>query len=117
MVFFQERNFLINRGHKVFDFSMEHPKNFSSEYSNYFVSNVDYRKGLRDNKLALFFERCRIAFDLIHNREALKRLNSLIQNEKPDIAHLHNIYHQFLQPRFHWEMKMWLPNLNLNDLL
>ena len=94
MVFFQERNFLINRGHKVFDFSMEHPKNFSSEYSNYFVSNVDYRKGLRDNKLALFFERCGIAFDLIHNREALKRLNSLIQNEKLDIVHLHNIYHQ-----------------------
>lgn len=93
-VFFQERNFLINRGHKIYDFAMEHPKNFSSEYSDYFVPNVDYRKGLRGNKLALFFKRCRIAFDLIHNREALKRLNSLIQNEKPDIAHLHNIYHQ-----------------------
>ena len=93
-VFFQERNFLINRGHKIFDFSMEHPKNFSSEYSDYFVSNVDYRKGLRGNKLALFFKRCRTGFDFIHNHEAVKRLKSLIKKEKPDIAHLHNIYHQ-----------------------
>ena len=93
-VFFQERNFLINKGHKIYDFSMEHPENFPSECSDYFVPNVDYRKSLRDNKLALFFERCRITFDLVHNREALKKLNSLIQNEKPDIAHLHNIYHQ-----------------------
>lgn len=93
-VFFQERDFLLNNGHKVIDFSMEHPDNLSSEYSDYFVPNVDYRDSYKTGELTSLFEKFSIAVKFIHNREAVRRLNSLIEKEKPDIAHLHNIYHQ-----------------------
>ena len=84
-VFFQERNFLLNTGNKVIDFSMAHPDNHDSPYSPYFVPNIDYNAR---------FKRSRIAATFIHNREAIKRLLVLIERENPHIAHLHNIYHQ-----------------------
>ena len=92
-VFFQERHYLKNNGHKVIDFSMQHPGNFPSEYSDYFVSNVDYHGSFKADKIS-FLEKCRIASGFIHNKEAVKKLSALIEREKPQIAHLHNIYHQ-----------------------
>jgi len=92
-VFFQERDFLKNTGHKVIDFSMHHPENFPSEYSGYFVSNVNYHVDSKGNKIN-FLENSRIAIDFVHNREAVERLRALIEKEKPVIAHLHNVYHQ-----------------------
>ena len=92
-VFFQERNFLKNTGHKVIDFSMHHPENFSSEYTGCFVSNVNYHVDSKGDKIN-FLEKSRIAIDFVHNREAVNKLLALIEKEKPVIAHLHNIYHQ-----------------------
>jgi len=92
-VFFQERDFLKNTGHKVIDFSMHHPENLPSEYADYFVSNVNYHVGSKGNKIN-FLENYRIAIDFVHNREAVKKLCALIEKEKPVIAHLHNVYHQ-----------------------
>ena len=92
-VFFQERDFLKNTGHKVIDFSMHHPENFPSEYTDYFVSNVNYHVGSKGDKIN-FLEKSRIAIDFVHNREAVKKLLALIKKEKPVIAHLHNVYHQ-----------------------
>jgi hypothetical protein len=42
--FFETDKPLKNKGHKVIFLSMRHPRNFSSEYERYFVSNVDYKK-------------------------------------------------------------------------
>jgi len=42
--FFQERNFLLEKGHSVMDFSMEDDRNFASPYSEYFVPNIGYHK-------------------------------------------------------------------------
>ena len=93
-VFFQEREFLINCGHKVIDFSMEHPDNLPSEYYDYFTPSIDYRGGYKTLKVMSFFEKLRTAIDFVHNRKVIQRLTALIQKEKPHIAHLHNIYHQ-----------------------
>lgn len=41
-VYFQERDKLKIAGVEVVDFSMQHENNSSSDYSHYFVSNVDY---------------------------------------------------------------------------
>lgn len=87
-VFFQEREFLKQQGFQVIDFSMQHPENFRSDYANYFVSNVDYNSSV--NTRAKF----KSAVSMIHSKEAVKKLESLIETELPDIAHLHNIYHQ-----------------------
>ena len=93
-VFFQERKFLLNNGHKVIDFSMEHPDNLSSEYYDYFAPSVDYSSAYKTRKSMSFFENLRMAINFVHNRKVVQRLTALIQKEKPDIAHLHNIYHQ-----------------------
>ena len=93
-VFFQERKFLLNNGHKVIDFSMEHPDNLFSEHCDYFAPSVDYRSADKTRKSMSFFKNLRMAINFVHNRKVVQRLTALIQKEKPDIAHLHNIYHQ-----------------------
>jgi len=87
-VFFQERDFLLKSGTKVIDFSMEDSQNFLSPHSQYFVSNIDYHKV----KGAL--SKVCLAAKMIHSREAISKLTKLIEKETPDLAHLHNIYHQ-----------------------
>ena len=93
-VFFQERDYLKNSGRKVIDFSVEHSDNLPSKYCKYFVPNVDYKAVSKAGRLGRLKRRFGIAIDFIYNREAVKRMKSLIEREKPDIAHLHNIYHQ-----------------------
>lgn len=87
-VYFQERNMLKEAGVEVIDFSMQHANNFSSDYADYFVSNVDYHKegGLLAG--------VKTAVNFIHNREACKKMLALLENARPDIVHFHNIYHQ-----------------------
>ncbi|AUU83703.1 glycosyltransferase family 4 protein [Leclercia sp. LSNIH1] len=87
-VYFQERNMLKEAGVEVIDFSMQHEKNFPSDYADYFVTNVDYHKEgglLAGAKTAISF---------IHNREACKKMVALLQQTRPEIVHFHNIYHQ-----------------------
>lgn len=87
-VFFQERDFLLRKGIRVIDFSMKDPRNFQSPYAKHFVSNIDYYSsegGWRAIRKAATF---------IHSPEAVSKIRRLIQNGEPDIAHLHNIYHQ-----------------------
>lgn len=87
-VYFQERNMLKQAGIEVIDFSMQHEKNFPSDYADYFVSNVDYHKG--SNLLGGI----KTAINFIHNAEACKKMQALLEKERPDIVHFHNIYHQ-----------------------
>ena len=42
--FFETAKLLVDKGHKAILFSMEHPRNFSSEYEKSFVSKLDYEK-------------------------------------------------------------------------
>lgn len=87
-VFFQERDFLQKKGFQVVDFSMNDPRNFDSPYSNYFIQHIDFHQnsGIR-NKLAQ-------AARFIYSSEAALKIEKLVQQEQPSIAHLHNIYHQ-----------------------
>ena len=87
-VFFQEREFLLAQGHHVVDFSMTHDMNVSSPYSSLFVNNIDYHQKngmITGAKQAVKF---------IHSYEAVNKLETLLSREKPELAHLHNIYHQ-----------------------
>lgn len=87
-VYFQERNMLKQAGVEVIDFSMQHENNFPSDYADYFVSNVDYHKG--NNLLGGI----KTAVNFIHNAEACKKMQALLEKDRPDIVHFHNIYHQ-----------------------
>jgi len=66
---------------------MKSSHNLSSKYENYFVSSVDYKK-------TGFKNRVNISFKLLYSFEAKRKMRQLLIDEKPDIAHLHNIHHQ-----------------------
>ena len=86
-VFFHERNYLLKNGYKVIDFSMQDKRNLPSPFSMQFVPNISYRvsdRTLNYIKKAAFF---------VHSPVAVKKIKELVEKEKPEIAHLHNIYH------------------------
>lgn len=75
-------------GHETVPFAMAHPKNGVSEYSNYFVSQVEL------DKPRISLSGLKAAGRVVYSFEAAKKLRQLIRDTKPDIAHLQNIYHQ-----------------------
>lgn len=88
-VFLGELELLRSRGHEVIPFSMDHPQNLPTAYARYFVSNVELGEtsgGLRSTIGA--------AGRILYSREAERKLDALLTDERPDVAHLHNIYHQ-----------------------
>jgi glycosyltransferase involved in cell wall biosynthesis len=84
---FMQRDALTARGHRVIDFSMQHPDNLPSPHAHHFVPNRDYGGGDRWRAL-------RDGGSFIRSREAAARVDALIGETRPDVAHLHNIYHQ-----------------------
>ncbi|MEK7211342.1 MAG: glycosyltransferase family 4 protein [Patescibacteria group bacterium] len=75
-------------GHEVIPFAMRHPENLPSIYSKFFVSEIKFDQ--RENPAKDIKKIGR----MIYSFEAKRKLEELIRHEKPDIAHLHNIYHQ-----------------------
>ena len=74
-------------GHEVAVFSMHHPKNLPSTYEKYFVSRISFNEAkLRDKILA--------PGRIIYSLEARRKFKKLVKDFKPEIIHLHNIYHQ-----------------------
>jgi glycosyltransferase involved in cell wall biosynthesis len=76
-------------GHTVIPFSMRYPKNLSTPYERYFVSQVDYNHHSR-----LPWNLAKTTVRIIFNLEAKRKMDQLVEEAQPDIAHIHNIYHQ-----------------------
>lgn len=109
VAFFETAKFLEQKGHKVIFFSMQHPKNFSSRYERYFVSNVNYENNLIKNKINNMLK-------LLYSFEAKKKINLLIRDEQPELVHLNNIYHQISPSILHTIKKYNLPTvMSLHD--
>jgi len=87
-VFFQEREFLLKQRHEVLDFSMSDERNLPSSYADFFVPNTNYNSG------GSIVQRLQQAISFVHSSVAVSKIEELILQEKPQIAHLHNIYHQ-----------------------
>ncbi|MEX0750109.1 MAG: glycosyltransferase family 4 protein [Dehalococcoidia bacterium] len=88
-VYFAQTELLARHGHDVIPFSMQHPENEATPYARYFVSNIELRDedaGISANIAA--------AGRMLYSREAARKLDALIRATRPDVAHLHNIYHQ-----------------------
>jgi glycosyltransferase involved in cell wall biosynthesis len=81
---------------------MQDERNDPSEYERYFVSNVDYEKPGLKNKIDA-------AIKLLYSFEAKNKIEQLIKREKPDIAHLNNIYHQISPSILHVLKKFHVP--------
>lgn len=87
---FSLKELLEKHGHKVVVFSMKHPRNFDCEYSNYFVSHIDYIDELGNNNIS---SGIKVLKRTLYSIESKKKIEKLIQYEKPDIAHVQNIHH------------------------
>ena len=87
VVFLEQNKIFEKLGWTVIPFSMKHAKNETTEWENYFVNEIEY--GTDDEWHNKFIN----AFKIIYSWEAENKLESLIDTIKPDVAHLHNIYH------------------------
>lgn len=80
---------LRREGHEVIPFAMQHPQNLPSEFSGYFSSEIDFPALLEESSLSAA---ARVITKSIYNREARSRIEELIGDTKPDLAHFHNIH-------------------------
>jgi glycosyltransferase involved in cell wall biosynthesis len=81
-VYFNTGNLLEEMGHEVQYFSTLEPSNIENSYSKYFVEVLNRRE-------SGFLTRVASAKDYIYNKKAYSNLSALIEDCKPDIAHIH----------------------------
>lgn len=84
-VYFETSKILEKNGHEVLFFSVQDEESDYHYSDKYFVKPFDY-----DN--TNYVEKIKHTAEFIYNKEARDKLELLIQNEKPDIAHLHIFY-------------------------
>jgi glycosyltransferase involved in cell wall biosynthesis len=82
---------LKTKGHKVIPFSMHSKLNRHSPYSKYFVSYINFPEKMRHSSLAI---KWRVAKRVIYATESKQKIDQLIKDERPQIAHLHGIAHE-----------------------
>jgi len=78
---------LKSKGHQVAIFSMFHPANKNSEYSEYFPSQVDFNK--RDIRSIVS-----LLIRPFGSHEVREKFNRILTDFRPDIIHLNNIHSQ-----------------------
>lgn len=79
---------LSENGHEVIFWGMDHPNNPPYQFSEYFISNVDYDEANGDSSKVL------AAFNILYSLEAKKKMAALLDRVKPDVVHLNNFAHQ-----------------------
>ena len=77
---------LQQHGHTVINFSTQMPQNLACRWADYFIKEIEYE---RLSPLGKLGNACKI----IYSREARKKIERLLRDTGPQVAHLHNIYH------------------------
>lgn len=96
---------LVRAGDTVIPFAMRHPRNLSTPYERYFVSHVDFNGSLRTPTPAAL----RAAGRVIYSFEALRKARRLIREQRPQLAHVHNIFHQLSPSIFRAFRELGIP--------
>jgi len=109
-VFFGEKALLESKGHTVVPFSMKGKDNLESEYTQYFVEEIDYDSGGAIPKL-------KAAVTILFSFDARQKIKSLLKKFTPDVAHFHIFQHQITPSVFAPLRKLNVPViLTLHDL-
>lgn len=93
-VFLDTVELLEKAGHEVAVLATRHPENLKTKWSKYFLPEINYDQSEGPIKDLKKFGH------LIYSYDARRRTEALIKTFKPDVAHLHNIYHHF-SPSIH----------------
>lgn len=75
-------------GYDVVPFAMADPDNWECTHSRHFVESVDYD----DRRVSP--TNLRNSLRLLYSHHARQKIERLLNETKPSVAHLHNIYHQ-----------------------
>ena len=75
-------------GHDVAFFSMHHPDNLPSAWSDYFVTQREY------NYVRSPIKAARDGLALTYSQEAKNKFESLCEDFRPDVVHLNNVHRQ-----------------------
>jgi Glycosyltransferase len=86
--YFDLAEILEAHGHEVAFFSSQSDKLAPTKWSKYFPAATDF-EGQKIN----IFTKLKLIAKGFYNWEAKKKLAELLKDFKPDVAHLHNIYH------------------------
>lgn len=97
-VYLQHSALFDSRGWDVACFSMKHEDNIQSEWSKYFVSEIELGKSYS------FKEKIESFSKIVWSSEARGKIRHLIRDFQPNVAHAHNIYHH-ISPSILRELK------------
>jgi glycosyltransferase involved in cell wall biosynthesis len=84
VVFLEHNRLFQEMGWDVVPFSAKHPERFDSSWENYFIE-IGEPKTL--------WEKLRRAPQVLYSLEASRKIAAITARVRPDIAHVHNIYH------------------------
>lgn len=85
-VYFNTIELLKEKGHNVINFALQWPENYISTQSAYFPESKETRKGV--------FKNINNLINYFYNFKAATKIEKLIRDEKPEIAHIHLIWGQ-----------------------
>ncbi|MDQ3380694.1 MAG: glycosyltransferase family 4 protein [Actinomycetota bacterium] len=86
-VVLQTQRLVEQAGHEVVPFAMRYDGSDPTEWSDYFVPTREYFAGS-------IVRRVGDSLAAIYSFDARRRLRALLRAARPDVAHLHNVYHQ-----------------------
>ena len=83
---------LESKGHEVSFFSMQdEERNRPCPQTPYFVTNIDYQ---RMGPLGAARKAARIVSKTVYSLESKSNLRQLVRDLRPDVAHVHSVFHQ-----------------------
>lgn len=97
MYLFEAMELLGQHGHETALFSMADPRGAPTEYDHHFVPQIRFKdEGL--------WTKVKGAAHAVYSTEARRKIRGMIEEFRPDVAHVRNIYHH-LSPSILWELK------------
>lgn len=86
------------RGHEVALFSMADERGPRTAHDRHFVPHADFKR------TGSALSRAALGLRAIYSVDARRKIRALIEEFRPDVAHVRNIYHH-LTPSILWELK------------
>lgn len=87
VVFLEQDALFREMGWETAVMAMNHPQNLPSSWSGYFVDELEF------GKASGLIDKLRKASKVVYSFEAQRKLRELLSVFRPDVAHLHCVYH------------------------